>query len=271
MNNNVINISFMNEKLLDTLYSNPKKIVEYINENPYDSRWLKEILDETPFEQRKQKIIDFDLKLANDGKYKNVELENAISLYEHIKDLPRYILVDKRFWLWLEFEKFYRVALQAMPLTTETRLENSWLFKEGKRGIWRNTFARGFFWVEFTIDESRKDIYELTKFVFEKTERIRNLTFDNKYRNVVLNTIRAEKDIYDKYIADPIYKETMERCEKGIETYNIYTFIRKSLSLYGSARILDFMDDKDLYDVIYEKLEKAVQEVHKGNIEYLKK
>ena len=63
----------------------------------------------------------------------------------------------------------------------------------------------------------------------------------------------------------------MERCEKGIETYNIYTFIRKSLSLYGSARILDFMDDKDLYDVIYEKLEKAVQEVHKGNIGYLKK
>ncbi len=271
MNNNVINISFMNEKLLDTLYSNPKKIFEYINENPYDSRWLKELLDEAPFEQRKQKIIDFDLKLASDGKYKNVELRNAISLYEHIKDLPRYILVDKRFWLWLEFEKFYRVALQAMPLTTETRLEYSWLFKEGKRGIWRNTFARGFFWVEFTIDESRKDIYELTKFVFEKIERIRNLTFDNKYRNVVLNTIRAEKDIYDKYISDPIYKETMERCEKGIETYNIYTFIRKSLSLYGSARILDFMDDKDLYDVIYEKLEKAVQEVHKGNIEYLKK
>ena len=26
-----------------------------------------------------------------------------------------------------------------------------------------------------------------------------------------------------------------------------------------------------LYDVIYEKLDKAVQEVHSGNIEYLKK
>ncbi len=143
MNNNIINISFMNDKLLDTLYSNPKKVSEYMKENPYDSRWLKELSDEVLFEQRKQKIIDFDLKLASDGKYKNVELENAISLYEHIKDLPRYILVDNRFWLWLEFDKFYRVALQAMPLTTDTRLEYSWLFKEGKRGIWRNALARG--------------------------------------------------------------------------------------------------------------------------------
>lgn len=271
MNNNLINISFMNEKILDTLYSNPKRINEYIKQNPYDSKWLKELFHELPFEQRKQKIIDFELKLSSDGNYKNVEVENAINLYEHIKDLPRYILVDNRFWLWLEFGKFYRVALQAMPLTTDTRLEYSWLFKEGKRGIWRNTFARGYFWVEFTVDETRNDRYELTKFVFEKTERIRNLTFDNKYRNVVFNTIRAEKDIYDKYISDPNYKETMENCEKGIGTYNIYTFIRKALSLYGSARILDFMDENDLYSIIYEKLEKAVHEVHRGNIEYLKK
>ena len=172
MNNNLINISFMNEKILDTLYSNPKRINEYIKQNPYDSKWLKELFHELPFEQRKQKIIDFELKLSSDGNYKNVEVENAISLYEHIKDLPRYILVDNRFWLWLEFGKFYRVALQAMPLTTDTRLEYSWLFKEGKRGIWRNTFARGYFWVEFTVDETRNDRYELTKFVFEKTERI---------------------------------------------------------------------------------------------------
>lgn len=271
MNNNIINISFMNEKLLDTLYSNPKKVNDYIKSNPYDSKWLKELLDKPSFEARKQKIEDFDLKMAADGKYKSVELENAITLYEHIKDLPRYVLVDNRFWLWLEFDKLYRVAIQAMPLTTDTRLEYSWLFKEGKRGIWRNTFARGYFWVEFTVDEKREDKYELTRFVFDKTERIRNLTFDNKYRNIVLSTIRAEKDIYDKYNSNPEYKNTIERCEIGIETYNIYTYIRKALSLYGSARILDFMSEDDLYKIVYEKLEKAVQEVHKGNIEYLKK
>ena len=271
METSKINISFINEKLLDTIYSNTEKVTDYINNNPHSSAWLKELLNEPPFEQRKQMINDFELEISQDGKYKNVEYDNAIKLYENLKDLPRYVLVDDRLWLWLEFGKFYRVAIQAMPLTTQTRLGYSWLFAEGKRGLWRNAFSRSYYWVEFTVDESRNDKYELTKFVFEKTERIRHLTFDNKYRNIVLCTIRAEKDIYDKYSSDPEYKETIAKCERGIETYNIYTYIRKAISLYGSARILDFMADDDLYNMIYAKLEKAVEEVHKGNLEYLKK
>ena len=272
MNNSIINICFINDKLLDTLYSNPQKATEYIRQNPYDSKWLKDMVDEPSFEQRKQKIIDFDLKLSSNGKYKEVEIDNAITLYEHLKDLPRYILIDERLWAWLELDKFYRVAIQAMPVKRDSSFEGRWIFTRGKkRGLWFNEFSRSYFWVEFTIDDSRNDKYELTRFVFDNMERIRHLTFDSKYRSVVISTVRAEKDIYDKYISDPEYKETMIKCENGVDNYNIYTFIRKSLSLYGSARILDFMDEKDLYEVIYEKLEKVVQEVHNGNINYLKK
>lgn len=272
MNNNMINICFINEKLLDTLYSNPETVTEYIRGNSYDSKWLKEILNEPSFEPRKQKIFDFELKLSREGKYKEVELENAITLYEHLKDLPRYILVDERLWVWLEFDKFYRVAVQAMPVKRYSAFEGRWIFSRGKkRGLWFNEFSRCYFWVEFTVDESRSDKYELTKFVFENKERIRHLTFDSKYRSVVISTVRAEKDIYDKYIMNPEYKVTMEKCEAGIDNFNIYTFIRKSLSLYGSARILDFMDEEELYKVVYEKLDKVIQEVHKGNINYLKK
>ena len=270
--NNMINICFINDKLLDTLYSNPKKATESIRENPYDSKWLKEFADEPLFEPRKQKIADFELKLSPKDRYKDVEFENAKTIYEHLKDLPRYILVDERLWLWLSLGKFYRVALQSMPVKKDTAFEGRWLFTRGKkRGLWFNAFSRSYFWVEFTVDDTRKDKYELTKFAFDYIERIRHLTFDSKYRSVVISTIRAEKDIYDKYINDPDYKESMEKCEKGIENHNIYTFIRKSLSLYGSARILDFMDESDLYNVVYEKLDRAVQEVHKGNINYLKK
>ena len=42
MNGNIINICFVNDKLLDTFYSNPQKITECIRENPYDTKWLKE-------------------------------------------------------------------------------------------------------------------------------------------------------------------------------------------------------------------------------------
>ena len=272
MNNSLINICFINDKLLDTLYTNPKKVTEYMRTNPYDIKWLKNIMDIKHFEERKQKIPDFSLKLSETGNYKDVSYDNAIALYENLKSLPRYVLIDERLWVWLEFDKFYRVALQAMPVKNDTAFEGRWIFKRGKkRALWFNELSRGYFWVEFTVDETREDKYELTKFVFDKIERIRHLTFDSKYRSVVISTVRAEKDIYDKYMNIPEYQETMRKCEIGEDNHNIYTYIRKSLSLYGSARMLDFMDEKDLYDIIYKKLERAVEEVHKGNIDYLKK
>lgn len=271
MINNVINISFINEKLLDTLYTNPNKATVCIRNNPYDTKWLKEICDVNPFELRKQKINNFELKMSTNGKYKEVEIENAIILYEHLKELPRYVLIDERLWAWLELDKFYRIAIQAMPVSRDSSFEGRWIFKRGKkRGIWFNEFSRSYFWTEFTVDENRKDRYELTRFAFENIERIRHLTFDSKYRSVVFSTIKAEKDIFDKYINNPEFKNTLELCEKGIDNSNIYTYIRKSLSLYGSARILDFMDEEDLYNIVYEKLEKAINEVHKGNLGYLK-
>ncbi len=267
-----INIAYLKDSVLDSLYTNPSKAVEYIRENPFDSRWLSNFInDESVFELRKAKIKDFELKLSLTGNYKDVEVDNAILLYEHLRELPRYILVDERFWAWLEFGKFYRWAVQSMPVKKDTSFEGRWIFKRGKkRGLWFNQLSRSYFWVEFTVDESLgEDKYELTKFVFEKLDRIRHLTFDSKYRNVVFNAVRAEKKLYDTYAFDPVYYETFRKCEAG-ET-NIYTYLRKNLSLYGSVRILDFMDDDDLFNIAYEKLEQALFEVHKGNLDFIKK
>lgn len=266
-----INISYLKDSVLDSLYSNPSKAAEYIRENPFDSRWLSNFInDENVFEMRKAKIVDFDLKLSLTGNYKDVEYDNAIVMYEHLNNLPRYILVDERFWGWLEFGKFYRWAVQSMPVKKDSAFEGRWIFKRGKkRGLWFNQLSRSYFWVEFTVDESLNDKYELTKFVFDKLDRIRHLTFDSKYRSVVYNAVRAEKALYDKYANTPEYADTFKKCESG-ET-NIYTYLRKNLSLYGSVRILDFMDDDDLFDVAYKKLEKAFFEVHNGNLDFIKK
>ena len=266
-----INISYLKDEVLDSLYSNPQKATECIRDNPFDSKWLCQFINNVNvFELRKAKIKDFELKVSLKGDYKEVELYNAIQLYEHLHELPRYILIDERFWAWIEFGKCYRYAVQSMPVKNDTAFEGRWIFTRGKkRGLWFNELSRSYFWVEFTVDDSREDKYELTKFVFEKIDRIRHLTFDNKYRNVVFNAIKAEKALYDNYANNPEYKETYKKCETG-ET-NIYTYLRKNLSLYGSVRILDFMDDNDLYDVIYEKLEKALLEVHNGNLDYIKK
>ena len=228
MFNKIINISFITDDALNTLYSNPQRVTELIKSNPFDSSGLNELMNKKIFELRKTKIKDFELKISLNGVYKEVEYENAICLYEHLKDIPRYILIDERFWVWLELDKFYRVAVQSMPIKKNTVFEGRWIFTRGnKRGLWFNVFSRSYFWVEFTVDENSQDKYELTRFAFEKIERIRHLTFDSKYRNIVFNSLKAEKKLYDKYANDPEYTKTYKNCESGIGNYNIYTYLRK--------------------------------------------
>ena len=60
MFNKIINISFITDDALNTLYSNPQKVTELIRNNPFDSTWLKELMNKEPFELRKTKIEDFE-------------------------------------------------------------------------------------------------------------------------------------------------------------------------------------------------------------------
>jgi hypothetical protein len=270
-----IYISYMTDQAIDTLNSNQSMITEKIKNNIHDSNWINDMVSGNIYEERKFKIKDFELKTSIEGNYSSVELENAIILFNTLKELPRYILTDERFWAWITVNKCYRASVQAMPLKYETTFANTWLFGRGnRRGIFFNKHARSFFWVEFTIDETLEDKYEYTKFVFEKHDRIRYVTFDAKPHKIVFNTVKAEKKLFDRYANDAEYSEAFRKCESGVkekEGINIYTYIRKFISLYGSARILDVMSDEDLCNVIYLKLERFLLKVKNGDMSVFEK
>jgi len=67
MFNKIINISFTTDDTLNTLYSNPRKVTELIRSNPFDSSWLNKLMNKEPFELRKTKIMDFELKISPNG------------------------------------------------------------------------------------------------------------------------------------------------------------------------------------------------------------
>lgn len=267
--NQKINIEYATDKTVSYLHTNADFIREKIENNIYDSSWLDELLEENPFVPLKYKIDDFDLRIDPNGNYNNVVVENAITLYEALKKVPRRILTDEKFWLWISLRKCYRASIQSMG----NRFEGQWLFTRGvPRSIWFNVHSRSYFWVECTIKENSDDIYEYTRFALEKIERIRNLTFDsNKPKNIIYNTVRAEKAIYDKYSNNPEYEEAYKKCESGTQGINIYEKIRKDISLYGSVRLLSVMSDDDIYNFIYNKIEKILIEVKNGNDSILAK
>ena len=250
--NNMINIKFMTDEALNTLKSNTTKANNFLKEYPEEPTWLSQIYEGQLFVEKKYKIPNFDLKLSDDGDYSKVDLENSITLYDSLKNLPRYILTDERFWAWLYFEKAYKVAVQAMPPKSPSVFKDHWLFTQGqRRGIFFGVLSRSYFRVELSVDETiQDDKYKLTRFIFENIERFRNLTWrsSSSEKHIVLGTLKAEYDICNKY---------------GNIKPSIYAEIAKALSLYASVRLIDVISEDDIYNFVYNKMESLIESSNK--------
>jgi len=250
-------ISFIKDEALETLYKNSEEVAEKLMTNRNNTDWLKDIYRGEWFEEKKYRINDFELK--TDENYSNVDYENSIILYENLKELPRYILTDERFWMWILLTKGYRAALQAMKINSKKTFEQHWLFSESKRrSLFFNVLARCYLRVALSVDDSNnEDPYWLTKFVIEKPERFRTLSWrsSSSEKTIVIGTLKAEKDIIEKYkdIID------VERITYNEGKATIYSEISKQISLYGSVRLIDAASEQDIYNLVYNKMDEMVQ------------
>lgn len=233
---NDIYIKYMNDACVETLKNNTKKVIELVNINPINANWIKKLYSSEIYYEKKFKIKDFSLKLG-DNDYKEVDYENSVILYESLKELPRYILTDERFWAWINFEKCYQQALQAMPIKDkESVIKDHYFFNQGsRRGVFFGVMSRCFFRVDLTVDETIEDKYLLTKFVIENPERFRNLSwrsFSNQ-KHLVLGVLKAEYEAFNKY-------------GELISPGKLYPELAKRVSKIGSVRLIDAITESEI-------------------------
>ena len=236
-------IFFMKEEAIESLLSNVDKVKECIINNPHDTRWLEELCGKDYFEEQPYEIDDF--KLLSNEDYSKVDFQNSVMIYEKLKHLPRFVLMDKRFWCWFEFSIGYEASQCSIPLKQEiggNPIKNMWLFSEGhRRSLFFNVMARCFLRVELTVDNSIEDKYKYTRFVIEKSTRISELTWRSFSNNkeLVYNIVRAEYDFYQQY---------------GEEEHEWYRRLPKDISYLASVKFIDTISAKDIYDFVYNKL-----------------
>ncbi|MBQ8142713.1 MAG: hypothetical protein IJ194_06125 [Bacilli bacterium] len=249
-----INICTISDKAYATLIQENKlnDVLKRIQQEPLDGKWLKDELglNEEIYVKKKFQIEDFELKGSPFGRYKEVDFENSKTLYERLNCLPRYILTNPKFWIWVEFEKGYQAARQVSAPETIVTLKNMW-FQKNRRGLFFGIMSRCYFRVEMTYDVTLADPYELSKFVIEKPERFRNLTWRNSCSipNLTRGVIKAEKDFLDLH---PTLKN------------DIWEVLAKKLSAYLSINLADSHSEQDFYDVATKILEETILE---GNYE----
>lgn len=243
----MINIKFASEETLETIKKNIRKITQFVRDNPNNNSWIKTYLPKEPFITKKYKIEDFELEIPDDLNKKEVDLKNAISLYEHLKHLPKYVLTNERFWLWLYLDKFYVLTLKMMPIKSDSTIKDHWLFTQGnRRGVFFGVLSRSFYRVYLSVNDDYEDKYELTKFVIDNPERFRNLSWRSfsSQKRIVQGILKAEKRIEDEY--------------NGKVSNNIYPEIAKYVGRYGSVRLLDSVSESDLENVIYQKIKEKI-------------
>lgn len=241
-----VHVKMLSEDALTYLKKNLSLLTTKIVEND-DNNWLKNEFPQPMFIEKKYSFNDFGLKDNPDSQDKNIDFENSVTIYENLKDLPRYILCDERFWLWLHFDKFYQITKRMMRIRGESTVRDHWLHGGGtgnhRRGLMFGVLSRLYFRVELSVDESKgENKYELTKWVIDNPERFRNLTWRSfsSQEHLVRGVLRGERKAID------------ENPEK--ENNDYYPEISKYVSVIGSVRLLDKISDKDIETMIYEKM-----------------
>lgn len=239
-----INVKLLTESAYSELRKNKKEVYRQIVDHPSDCSWLKGYLGYEPFEEKKYVIKDFALKDAKN--YQEVAEENAITLYEALKGLPRYILCNNRFWIWLLFTKFYKQAPKAIDFNENT-LITRWLIGESRRELMLGVISRQYFKVEVAVTEG-SDKYDLAKFI---------ICNHNPYKNITMRNIGMLKNVVVPYLK--ICKEMKENY--GITLNDEFcSTLMKEASKIGSVMLIDIMDQNEIYDILHAKITEYIRE-----------
>lgn len=235
-----IYIKMLNEDALNHLKKNLAFITKKIQDNSTND-WIYTEFPQPMFTEKKFEIEDFTLIENPESKDKNIDLQNSIAIFKSCRNLPRYILTDQCFWLWMHFEKFYSIVKSMMTINGTSTINNMWMHGQGvRRGLMFGVLSRCYFRIALSYDESASDPYHLSKWVIENPLRFRELTWRtySSEEHIIRGALKGEKRAVE---------------EKG-EKVNVYPDLAKAISIFGSVRLLDSVSEEDMEQMVYEKM-----------------
>lgn len=149
---------------------------------------------------------DFNLKMPE--KSNHYDYENSISLYENLQGMNETKASDPRLWTYLTHAIFWEYMHRRWNLenieNVKSRIVDRYHLKYLKlESLVRNGIARLWWFAHLTIDDSRKDKYELTKVLTGKQDIIvgileRTFGSNKNIRIALLEFLSKNPEITDK-------------------------------------------------------------------------
>jgi hypothetical protein len=151
---------------------------------------------------------------------------------------------DERLWAGLSINHFWKYTQYRWNIVSKCTVDSvrqHFFFGFGaRRSLTRNAIARLWWIGRLTYDTSRKDPYELTRFVCEHADFIMHI-LENNTSNSLLVT---------RAFLSALLTAREEGCTINTDTVAV---LQKYLNVLGGTYILDCLPEAKIYDKILEK------------------
>ena len=231
-------LRYFTDDALTMFKNNREDFCEMMQEHPNDTDWLTVFYGKDPTVPSK---YEFDFEFKPYDKNSVVEdYDNAIALYELFEDnnIGPAIIYNEKFLTGFVFTFGYQYFMNVIGADKVSHVFGTLFFdNDPHRSVARNTIGRLYRYVELTVDDSKADRYELTKFLFQNKalQRIRYYTF-------------MDGEISHRAFLQA-FKEWVDETHKDI-TVNMFDKARMHLSVLANVNEIDLMQEREVVNYI---------------------
>ena len=221
--------------------------------------WIEEFFEgeeytfESTIDVELPDLIELKPEESNSMSNTKYDFENSKILYFSFKDLDFEQVTNPKLWNYLMHTKYWTYVTKRWALKEDSELKTSrnllndrYISKVGTGKILLRNALTGLWWLSYTTyDENEEDKFIHTKRLLNSADFHVGLMERNFSRNkdFVLNFMRGLRKFENK-----------DRDGKLISTKE-HRELFKEINLIGGIKILDTLDENDLYKIIYDFFE----------------
>ena len=239
-------IHFLKDDCLTALKTNIAGNIKHYSDPTND--WVYEFFDgENPFLEYKFQIDDFqfDTELSEEHDLSKQDVENVIRLYSAMKNLTETQATDERLWAGLTHGDFWEYMQHRWngrkgngSATTLTQSRYFYRSSEvGRRALFTNSLARLWWIGKLTYDSTRKDPFELTRYMNDDFATKSLVLFSSNYTSSS-NVVRG--------LFDALISLEKEGFTYGKKSRDVYYQATRYLTIFGGSHILDYYTEEEI-------------------------
>jgi len=243
---------YIDERLLVEMKNDIKINLDLYKE---DQPWCEELLevDITKLEK------PVELKLPDSNDRAAYDLENAINLYEALKELPYSIASDEKYWAFLTHTVYWDYMRKRWPIEESQQneiefIKGRYFFSSKSKNFYRSGLSRLWWYGALTYDENHpENPYYYTELMLNRKD-IASLIMDSP-------TVARNKVATFAFLSciNKLNKlEENQEIEKIKGREGFIRSIMKKLNYIGAITIWDSLDKEDALSLLWKAIDKEL-------------